>query len=230
MTNKFVHDKLPQGFYDSFNEFIFSSDRNVIGKLFSKYMFCQMTDSLPGDVVELGVFKGSGMFAWIKALECFVNNKRVYGFDIFDADRLVESTKTDDSQLMKSLFVDRNFDPRGYIDILVKLFQQANILHDQYELVQGDVIETAPLFLSERPGFRASIVNFDLDLEEPTAVCLDCFWEHLVPGGIMVFDEYAVNEWTESNAVDRFILNKGIALKRTPFSVPTAYIVKPRAM
>ena len=75
----FVHDDQPQSVYDAFNEFIFSSDRKLYAKLISKYFFVDMTKNIPGDIVELGVFKGSGIVAWLKALELSsVNYKNTY--------------------------------------------------------------------------------------------------------------------------------------------------------
>ena len=81
----FIHDPLPQAIYDHFNSFIYSSDRKLFSKLASKLKFCELTSGVPGDIVELGVFKGSGLMAWLKANELTsVNQKSVYGFDIFD--------------------------------------------------------------------------------------------------------------------------------------------------
>lgn len=52
----FVHDKSPQEFIDAFNLFIMSSDHKVFDKLMSKRFFLELTQEIPGDVVELGVF------------------------------------------------------------------------------------------------------------------------------------------------------------------------------
>ena len=42
-----------------------------------------MTAEVPGDVVELGVFKGSGVAAWLKLNGISSsNNKKVFGFDL----------------------------------------------------------------------------------------------------------------------------------------------------
>jgi hypothetical protein len=47
-----------------------------------------------------------------------------------------------------------------------------------------------------------------------------------VPGGLVVFDEYAYHIWSESNAVDKFIKEKGLCLYNTHIESPTAYIIK----
>jgi len=55
--------------YQSFNKFIFSNDVRVIGKLLQRYKFFEKIIDLPGDIIELGVFKGSGIATWVKFIE-----------------------------------------------------------------------------------------------------------------------------------------------------------------
>jgi hypothetical protein len=52
----------------------------------SSYDFFNKVKELPGDIVELGVFKGSGIATFSKFLEiyCPNSNKKIIGFDIFD--------------------------------------------------------------------------------------------------------------------------------------------------
>jgi len=217
-------DKHPQDFYDAFNTFIKSSDYRVFDKLMLKYFFLNLIKEVPGDVVELGVFKGSGMFAWLKMLKHLHQSRKVYGFDFFNANALLTSIDTSDRTWMKNLFGSRGFDPLGYEETLKNQLTESGFTN--FELVVGDVIKTIPVFLESNPGFRASLINFDLDLEKPTYVSLTALWDRLVPGGALVFDEYAINEWTESNGVDQFMFEKKVTIKTTNSSMPSAYIVK----
>ena len=224
-TNSFIHDSLPQSVYDSFNEFIFSKDYKLFAKLASKLRFCELTKDIPGDIVELGVFKGSGLVSFLKANRLISTNfKKVYGFDIFDDEKLVQNISTNDGSLMSELFKKRNFDPKGYADLLREVIKNAGF--NNFSIIVGSVFDTVPIFLNENPGFRASIINFDLDTSEPTKFCLNYFWDRLVKGGVMIFDEYAVNEWTESNAVDEFINERNLKLKSTCYPFPSAYLLK----
>ena len=72
--------------------------------------------------------------------------------------------------------------------------------------------------------FRA-LINFDLDVDKPTYICLESLWERITPGYCNI-DEYATNEWDESNAVDRFLKDKNIKLISTNLACPTAYVIK----
>lgn len=221
---KFIHDLQNQEFYDSYNTFMLTADTNVFNKLASKFFFLSLARNIPGDIVELGVFKGSGMAGWLKVGSSLQTNRKVIGFDFFNQKDLIESIKTMDGELMESLFNDRNFNPTGYKEILNILL--TNIHFKNFELHQGDVFDTIPRYLAENPGFRISIVNFDLDTEAPTYFSLNQLWPRVVKNGILIFDEYGINEWTESDAVDRFISEKGLELIRTDYSSPSAYIIK----
>lgn len=44
-----------------------------------------------------------------------------------------------------------------------------------------------------------------MDIDAPTKVALDNFYDRVVRGGVIVFDEYACDRWTESTAVDEFL-------------------------
>ena len=222
--NYFVHDQSPQEFFDAFNAFIMSSDKKVFNKLMSKHFFLDMTKGVPGDVMELGVFRGSGLFSWLKMLNYQETNKHVYGFDIFDSELLLSGIGTQDRDVMSSLFQDRGFSPVGYQDVLSSMLLESGF--SNFELVAGDIFETLPAFLQKNPGFRASLINFDMDTEEPTYFALEKLWDRVVVGGVLIFDEYGINEWTESDAVDRFITEKNLQLKSTNLFSPSAYIVK----
>ena len=225
--NKFIHDLVGQDVFDNFNSFIFSPDKKILGKLQSKQFFCQLTKHVPGDIVELGVFKGSGLVAWLKTLE-FSDpaGKQVIGFDSFDHKALVETINTRDKSTMNDLFENRNFNNKGYEVTLANMLESIGYTGEKYKLIAGNIQSTLKTFLEVNPGFRASIINFDLDLEEPTEYALNMLWSRIPRGGAAIFDEYGLHKWTESNAVDRFVEKNNLTLIRTPWHAPTAYIIK----
>ena len=52
-------------------------------------------------------------------------------------------------------------------------------------------------------------------------------YPNVTKGGIVVFDEYALRTYGESNAVDEFFKNQNIKIKTIPWAVtPSAYIIK----
>ena len=67
----------------------------------------------------------------------------------------------------------------------------------------------------------------DVDNYEGTLECLKNFYPNVTRGGIIVFDEYALEKYGESDAVDEFFKDKNIKIKTSSWSsTPTAYIIK----
>ena len=121
--------------------------------------------SLRGDIAEFGVFQGESL-SWIARHA--TPDSRIFGFDSFDG--LPECW---DSLL-----------PKGYFATKVPKFIQPNVA-----LIIGIFERTIPKFLTEKePNF--SLVHIDCDLYSATAFILENVLDHVLPGGIIIFDEY----------------------------------------
>lgn len=217
--------------YSSFNDFIFSSDTKLLGKLLHRYDFFTKVKDLPGDIVELGVFKGSGVATFSKFLDiyCPNSNKKIIGFDIFDtndADTILNKDGLFDKSNM-NLVYSKVSESELSIESVSKRLENMN-LHKKYILVKGDIEETLPKFLEENPGFRISMLYIDVDLDRPTYCGLKYLWDRILPGGIILFDEYEYHKFSESCGVDRFLKERNLPyeLKSTNWIAPTAYIIK----
>ncbi len=216
--------------YNSFNNFIFSNDIKVLGKLLHRYDFFCKTKDLPGDIVEIGVFKGSGIATFLKFIQiyCPNSNKKVLGFDIFgeNAQTILEKDGKFDKANMEIVYskVDKN---ELTLDSVSERLNNMNIDLKQI-LIKGDVSDTLPIFLENNPGFRISLLYIDVDLDRPTYYALKYLWDRILPGGIILFDEYEYHKFSESCGVDKFLKEKNLEynIKSTNWLAPTAYIVK----
>ena len=220
----------PQSIYDAFNSFIFSSDIRVMTKLIAKVVLFEKIKDIPGDIVECGVFKGSGVLGWLKIKRILSYNsfKKIIGFDFFNTEQLIKSLDGDDMEKMEALFETRNFSHNiDFRDILEKKIMSYGFDLSEFELIAGDIKDTAFDFVSQRPGFKISLLYLDLDLNIPTYNALFKLWDRVSRGGIVVFDEYAYHQWSETSGADRFFEDKKITIKSLDFSAPTAYIIKP---
>lgn len=218
-----------QSLYDNFNGFILSNDTKVFGKLLARTLLLNQVKDIPGDIVECGVFKGTGLLSFLKLKKflCPNSGKKVIGFDFFNSDGLLQSLGGIDREAMDTLFKDRNFKHEDeYQDILSSFIEKCGFENHEYELVAGDICKTASDFVSSRPGFRISLLYIDLDVEVPTYEALKALWPRVVKGGIVVFDEYAFHKWSESEGVDRFFADKDVSIKTLNYICPTAYVVK----
>jgi hypothetical protein len=92
------------------------------------------------------------------------------------------------------------------------------VLPARVAIVDGDIAETAPAFAETHPGFKISLLHLDLDAAAPTFSALQAFWPRLSRGGIVVLDEYAVDKWSESKAVDDFFADKDVEIKTLPYA------------
>ena len=102
-------------------------------------------------------------------------------------------------------------------------------LEKRVEIVRGDIVETFPAYLADKPGFRISLLHCDLDVYEATKTVLTLAWPRITVGGMVVFDQYAVRNWGESDAADEFLatLPHAPRLQTVPGTpTPTAYLVK----
>jgi hypothetical protein len=230
-----IHNKIGeindnQSMYDNYNNFLMSNDRDIFFKLCSRFNFFNLVKELNGDIVECGVFKGAGMFVWLKLINMYQPHsiKKVIGFDFFDNDFVNEIENPVDRDAMKQVFSrDANLKKTDIsIKGITKKFLESGFTDKNFELIEGDISNTSKKFIMDRPGFRISLLYLDLDLDKPTYDTLCNFWERIVSGGIIVFDEYAFHSWSEANAVDRFLKEKNLKLVNTHLTSPTAFIRK----
>ncbi|WP_210183253.1 TylF/MycF/NovP-related O-methyltransferase [Methylobrevis pamukkalensis] len=84
-----------------------------------------------------------------------------------------------------------------------------------------------PAYLARHPELRIALLHLDMDVEAPTAFALEALWDRVVPGGLVVVDDYnAVAGATD--AFDAFCAARGIGkVEKTPFYSVPAFVVKP---
>lgn len=217
-----------QDIYTKFNNFIFSDDIKILGKLLYRFKFFEQIKDLPGDIVELGVFKGSGIATFSKFVSVFCpnSNKKIIGFDIFntsEASDVLSTYEDQDKQSMETVY--------KRVDLEDLTFDKVNDNLkncSKFTLVKGDVVKTIPEYLKNNPGFRISLLYMDMDIETPTYESLKNLWDRILPGGVVVFDEYEYHAFSESNGVDKFLKEFGIKynVKSTNITSPSAFLIK----
>lgn len=220
----------PQLLFDNFNSFILSKDRRVFNKLIARTLLYNEVKDIPGDIVECGVFKGTGLYTFLKLKNVLNPNssKKVIGFDFFNTDELISSIKDEnDKEAMDTLFKGREFEHgKKFKTILYDKLIEDGFDKSEFELIEGDISVTSKLLSQNNPGLKISLMYMDLDLEVPTYDTLVNLWDNMTKGGIIVFDEYGYHKWSESKGVDRFIEEKNLEIKGLNYMCPTAYIKK----
>ncbi len=193
------------------------------------------TLEVPGDIAELGVFRGLGLMTWANLLESYCvgdRTKVVYGFDNWEG-----FTSLDPEDGKEAGDVQKfagGFSPKNYYDELVEaisIFDEDRFVSwkTRIKLIRGNIEETIITFVKENLGVKFSLVHFDCDMYRPTKASLEALWPRLSRGGVMLFDEYSIQEWAgETKAVDEFFFDKP-KIKIHKFSwtnAPAGYLVK----
>ena len=208
--------------------------RVFLKRFLALYELYQQVIDLPGDVVELGVYRGGSLMAFANFME--IRNmgdrhKKVVGFDNFAG--FGEMDEKDGAPNPGVGKVPGGFSSDDFEAPLldaIRIFDADRFIpyKPRIHLVKGDIEKTVPTYVEENPGMRICLLHFDVDLYRPTLTGLEHLWPLVVPGGIVVFDEYGIPPWEgESKAVDEFFQNQNIELRRFDWSSnPGAYVIK----
>ncbi|QWE10875.1 TylF/MycF/NovP-related O-methyltransferase [Polynucleobacter sp. es-EL-1] len=183
-----------------------------ITRFLAHYELYKMIQNIPGSIVELGVFKGASLFAFAHFLEIFNHgdrSRKVIGFDSFEG--LQNFTEEDGAINPEHGKVAGGWGAgvgfEGELLSMMDLFSQESFVPQakRMELVKGDILETVPRYVAENPGLRISLLHFDCDLYEPTLIGLKNLVPLMLPGGLIVFDEFAITAWAgETKAVEEY--------------------------
>ena len=198
-----IQQKYPHSTLHTLTHWPVYTKRVSLTRFLAHYELFKMTIDLPGSIVELGVSRGVSFFSFHKFLEIFLptdTSKKVYGFDSFEG--LSDLSEMDGLSLHDDARNDKKEggwsakEVEGEIFELNRLFNSDNILaRERSRLIKGRVQDTLDDFLKDTPGLRINLLHFDLDLYEPTLFTLEKLWDLVVPGGVIVFDEYGLPPW-----------------------------------
>ncbi len=166
--------------------------------------FAQQCQQLPGNFAEFGAWRGGCAFM-ILARTSVRDGHRFFLFDTFTgipADRLTERER--DHGLAGEL----SDTSAKLVDGLLARWRP------RYELHPGDIFET----LRTAEVGELSFAHIDLNAAAPSRFALEFAYERMLPGGIIVFDDYGATEYEDQRlAIDEFFSD----LPEKPVALPT---------
>lgn len=240
----FLSDSKEVGAFDRFteaikqtpipdNELVHNMGTFMVSKTLARVMFFyelyKKLVETHGVVIEFGVRWGqtlSIMSALRGMFEPFNRHRKIIGFDTFtglagkcekdggncgcgDGDFSVPQQY--EEYLSAILGIQEELNPMGHIK--------------RYELVKGDVRQTANEYLTRHPETVVSMAIFDLDLYEPTKAALEAIKPHLCKGSILVFDEVSDDIFPgETLALKEVLGLENVRLKRFPMTARLSYL------
>jgi hypothetical protein len=134
-------------------------------------MYAMTHVSLPGDVLEFGVYRGKT----ITQIAGFLSDRRIWGFDSFEG-------------LPEDWHMTKNTDnikfPKGAFEV-----DRLPRVPDGVTLIKGWFNETIPVWKQDNPDSKISMLHVDCDLYSSTKEVLTQLNSHIVPGTVIVFDD-----------------------------------------
>jgi hypothetical protein len=219
---------------DVIENFMLFFRRVNLAKFVTHMELFAMTKNLPGCIVECGVFKGMSLLTFVKLIEVYCPGdtlKRVIGFDTFEG--FVGLNQKDGAPNERRGVVTGGWNSADFLPTLEKVIEitQRDSMVPRFkrvELVKGDVCVTAPNYIKKNPGLRISLLHLDVDLYDPTLAALEAFYPLVVPGGVVLLDEYGMDGFPgESAAFDEYFGGDRPKLIKFPFtSTPGGYFIK----
>lgn len=205
------HDKLD--YIHHFPAFVGTQTLNRNLFLYEMY---KLVSGIAGHIAEVGVYKGAGSLFFGKLIQIFEPNSltMVHGFDHFKG---TDSTTDSPLQIAGGNLADE-----------VKLRKLVSLqgLENTVKIHNLNAITGFPDFFRENPHLQFKLIFLDSGTYEVTKASIWALWPHLLPGGIMIFDQFN-NEVApgETKAV-RELLPQEI-IRTIPNSwMPHAYVIK----
>lgn len=209
--------------FDYENAFYLSASPARISKFAAHLDLYRRSLKLPGEIVELGVFKGASLSRFIKFRELFEGSptRKVIAFDVFG--QFPEAQFSGDKEA-RSAFVSQagimGISTDALLEILTSLRLDQNI-----ELIKGDIVETIPEYVRKNPSFKISLLHIDVDLFEPTGAALETFFDHVVQGGIIILDDYGAFAGA-TKAIDNFFGERPERIQRLDYTTSISFVEK----
>ena len=210
--------------WDYENGYYWFSPKSRLNKMLAHYELYKTVVDLPGHIVELGVYKAASLVRFATFRDALENDfsRKIIGFDAFGA------FPTQQLEVAADLdFIARFEEAGGHglsKDEVEGVLSSKGF--DNIELVKGNVFETLPAYLETHPETRIALLHLDMDVKEPTDFALDTLYHRVVPGGLIVLDDYNAVAG-ETLSVDEFVKKHRLKIEKLPFYNVPAFVRKP---
>lgn len=190
----------------------------TLSRYLTLYESYKSTLGLAGHIAEVGIYKGGALLFFTKLLQIFEPNTltQVHGFDWFQGNNPSAAEQN----------IVKGSDVESY-DRLMALIK-AQSLQNSVLVHKMDVTKELDKFFKEHPHLQFKIVFLDAGMYDVVKACLPHFWNRLVKGGYMIFDQFNFEVAPgETQAVTEFFKEKEKEIRSFQFGwMPTAYIIK----
>lgn len=182
---------------------------NPEDKCYIIYKFCHHCLHLEGDFAECGVYKGGTAFLIAYTLKNnSIRHSQLHLFDTFTG--MPSTADNDPSGHKKGDFGDVSLNAvKNYLQAFPFVRFYPGFIPERFEVVRG---------------LKFAFVNIDVDLYQTSKDCCNFFYDRMVKGGVIIFDDYGCGDrykFAQKRAVDEFFKDK----PESPISLPTGQCI-----
>ena len=205
------------------NAFYLTCTPGRIGKLLAHVELYRRATSVPGAFVECGVFKGASFarFAMVRQLFESDESRALVGFDTFGK---FPETRFEADKDRRSRFIESAGDDSISVDQLHGVLEHKGC-HKNVTLVAGDICETVPAFVEQHPELRIALLHVDVDMYEPSEVIMRVLAPLVVPGGVIVLDDYGMFPGA-TKAIDDFLADRPERIQKLSYARAPVFVIK----
>jgi len=219
-----IREMKSENVWDYENSFYWFSEPSRLLKALAHFELYKTITGLPGDFLELGVYKGASLvrFCTFRHLLEAEGSRKIIGFDAFG-----KFPSSPENVASDVAFIER-FEQSGGQGLSLDEMKQIMRLKqfENVSLIMGDVFQTLPMWLEENRSTRLSAVHFDMDVFAPTQFALNLLWSRMVKGGLFIFDDFGLVEGA-TLAVEEFVRDKDLLIQKLPNYKTPSFIVVP---
>ena len=137
------------------------------------WWYAEAVREIPGDIIEIGVYRGASLYLLAMAFQG--TGKTIHGVDTFTG------------------FPDLGPGETGYVGEMAVDREKVEALVDglPVKLWQGRIGEGVEML----PLGSWALVHIDCDLESCYRAALPTIWPAIIPGGVLVMDDYGFGRW-----------------------------------
>lgn len=170
-------------------------------------------NNIPGDILDIGVYEGgSSCIMLYELLANGINDRRVFLYDTFEGMPEPTAEDGDNIKARYDYFGPGNW-VNGPLELVKRYISQTNYPSDYITYVKGLVEDTLP----GNQHTQIAYMRLDTDFYSSTKVELEELYHKVVPGGVIIIDDYwskfigqtkAVNDFFKQNNLDLSILKR----------------------
>ena len=209
--------KSPPSLEDLLHDFTAYVGHMSLNRVLTIYEVYKKTLGLAGHIADVGVYKGASSLLFAKLIKIFEPEALTlcHGFDWFKGMHPTEM----DSELLRDGGYKTDYES---ICELVRKQNFSNIL----KIHKLDLLTDLPDFFNKYRHLVFKLVMMDAGTYDVMKASIPFFWDRLVPGGIMIFDQFSHEFAPGETAAIREILPNAIVRSLPNSWMPNAYIIK----